>query len=65
MELPAERLRVLELLADELMKDEPTESLVVEYLHQAGLQDAKDPIGRINQVLMALHFSEPGKEFNE
>jgi hypothetical protein len=63
MELPAERLRVLELLADELMKDEPKESLVMAYMQKAGLEDSKDPIARINQVLMALHFTEPNKEF--
>jgi len=65
MELPAERLRVLELLADELMKDQPKESLVIEYMNQAGLEDSKDPIARINQVLMALHFTEADKEFKE
>lgn len=65
MEISAERLEILELLANELMKDDPKESLVTEYMDKAGLEDSKDPIVRINQVLKALHFSEPDKEFKE
>ncbi len=62
MQVPAERLRILEMLVDELMKDHPTESVVAECMSQAGIEDSKDPIDRINKVLMALHFEVPEKE---
>lgn len=62
MQLPAERLRILEILVDELMKDAPVESVVTECMTAAGLVDSKDPIDRINKVLMALHFEVPDKE---
>ncbi len=65
MQLPTERLLVLEILVDELMKDEPTESVVTQCMAAVGLQDTRDPISRINQVLMALHFEDPKKEFKE
>lgn len=60
-----EKLRVLEVLAEELLKDEPKETVIEEYMAQAGIPDSKDPIDRINQVLLALHFEENGKEFVE
>lgn len=62
MQLPAERLRILEILVDELMKDAPTEAVVSECMTAAGIEDSKDPIDRINKVLMALHFEVPDKE---
>lgn len=65
MELPTERLRILEILVDELMKDDPTESVVTKCMSAVGLKDPQDPIQRINQVLMALHFEDPKKEFKE
>ncbi len=65
MQVPAERLRVLEILVDELMKDAPTESVVSECMLAAGIEDSKDPIDRINKVLMALHFEVPNKEIKE
>lgn len=46
------------------MKDEPVESVVIQCMQAVGLKDTKDPIARINQVLMALHFEEPKKEIN-
>lgn len=44
------------------MKDAPVESVVTECMTAAGLVDSKDPIDRINKVLMALHFEVPDKE---
>ncbi|MGE4131236.1 MAG: hypothetical protein AB7F86_06335 [Bdellovibrionales bacterium] len=64
MQLPKDRLRLLELLAEELMKERPQESFVASALKAAGLPDTKDPMDRINKVLVALHFHEGQKEFN-
>jgi len=47
------------------MKDEPIEAVVAQCMTAVGLEDSKDPISRINQVLMALHFEDPKKEFKE
>lgn len=63
--MTADRLQLLETLVDELMKDEPSESVVSKCMSAVGLVDNKDPIDRINQVLKALHFEEPKKEFKE
>lgn len=60
-----DKLRVLELLVEELLKDEPEEALVQECMTNAGIPDNKDPIDRINKVLMALHFEEHKKDFKE
>jgi hypothetical protein len=60
-----EKLRVLEVLAEELLKDGPKETVIEKYMAQAGIPDSKDPIDRINKVLVALHFEESGKEFVE
>lgn len=65
MQTPTERLRILEVLAEELMKDSPEERLVKECMQKAGIPDSQDPIDRINKVLMALHFEEPNKEIKE
>jgi hypothetical protein len=65
MEQANEKLRVLEILVEELLKDEPEESIVQKCMSQAGLPDTQDPIDRINKVLMALHFEEKGKDFKE
>lgn len=62
MSLPEERLRILEILVDELMKDAPAETVVSKCMSECGLEDSKDPIDRINKVLMALHFEVPDKE---
>lgn len=62
---PTDRLRILEILVDELMKDEPVEAVVTKCMNAVGLEDNGDPIGRINQVLMALHFEEPKKEIKD
>ncbi|MCB0421885.1 MAG: hypothetical protein KDD61_12875 [Bdellovibrionales bacterium] len=55
------RIETLEKLVDELMKEVPEESLIKSYMEQSGLQYSKDPIGRINIVLKALHFEEPSE----
>lgn len=52
-----ERLRILELLVDELTKDSPSEALVKNYMDQSGLPYVEDPVDRINMVLKALHFN--------
>jgi hypothetical protein len=65
MQPSAERLRILEILVEELLKDEPEEALVQKCMIQAEIPDSKDPIDRINKVLMALHFEEGDKEFKE
>lgn len=62
MQTPEERLRVLEVLVEELLKDDPKESLVQECMLKAEIPDSQDPIDRINKVLMALHFEETDKE---
>lgn len=59
------RLEVLEDLVEELLKEEPEEKRVQEYLHMAGLSDTQDPIDRIKEVLQALEFEEPTKEIQE
>lgn len=65
MEAQGEKLRILEVLVEELLKDDPSENVVEEYMSHAGIPDSKDPIDRINKVLLALHFEESGKEFVE
>lgn len=65
MNQPSDKLQILEILAEELLKDDPREEVVKKYMSQAGLPDSKDPIDRINKVLKALHFEEAGKEFIE
>lgn len=65
MELPTNKLRVLEILVEELLKNEPQETVVQQCMTAAGITDSGDPIDRINKVLMALHFEEEGKEFKE
>ena len=63
--MTTDKLRLLEELVEELLKDEPKESIVEQCMVQAGIPDSKDPIDRINKVLLALHFEESGKEFVE
>jgi len=62
---PLDKLRILENLVEELLKDDPEELRVQSYMQQAGIQDTQDPIDRINKVLRALHFEEPEKEIQE
>ena len=50
-------------VVDELLKEAPEEVIVKECMTAAGLKDSRDPIDRINQVLLALHFEEKDKEF--
>lgn len=63
--MTTDRLTILEQLVEELVKDNPTEERVQQCMLAAGLEDSKDPIDRINQVLRALHFEEKGKDFSE
>lgn len=63
--MTTDRLQLLEVLVDELMKDEPSETVVTKCMTAVGLTDNKDPIDRINQVLKALHFEEPKKDLKE
>lgn len=65
MQTHQEKLSLLEELVDELLKDRPEESVVSERMAAAGIPDSKDPIDRINKVLLALHFEEHQKEFSE
>lgn len=65
MEQTAENLRILETLVEELLKDDPEEKVVVQCMTKAGIPDSKDPIDRINKVLMALHFEDTKKEIIE
>lgn len=61
----ADKLRILETLVDELLKDAPEEKVVKSCMNAAGIADSRDPIERINKVLLALQFEEKGKEFKE
>ena len=63
--MTTEKLRLLEELVEELLKDDPNEPVVEKCMLAAGIPDSKDPIDRINKVLKALHFEEAGKEFVE
>ena len=57
-----EKLQILETLVDELLKEAPEETVVQDCMSAAGIPDSKDPIDRINKVLLALHFEETEKE---
>lgn len=65
MDQNGQKLRTLETLVEELLKDDPTESVVEKCMIEVGIPDSKDPIDRINKVLLALHFEEAGKDFVE
>jgi hypothetical protein len=65
MQATAEKLRILEVLVDELLKANPAEEIICSCMAAAGIADSKDPIDRINKVLMALHFEEKDKEIVE
>lgn len=60
-----EKLRILETLVEELLKETPQEKIITSCMHAAGIADSKDPIDRINKVLLALHFEEKDKEIAE
>jgi hypothetical protein len=63
--MTTEKLRLLEELVEELLKDDPKEAVVEKCMNRAGIPDSKDPIDRINKVLTALHFEENEKAFTE
>lgn len=58
-----EKLRLLTTLVEELLKDAPEEGKVSDCMKAAGIPDTKDPIDRINKVLLALHFEDQSKGF--
>jgi hypothetical protein len=60
--MTSEKLDILEKLVEELLKDAPEEKVVRGFMSEAGIPDTKDPIDRINKVLLALHFEEKDKE---
>lgn len=60
--METEKLHLLETLVEELLKDEPAEDVVTSCMRDAGIPDSKDPIDRINKVLLALNFGEPAKD---
>lgn len=65
MKAEDQKLQILEVLVGELLKDRPKEALVQKCMSDAGIPDSKDPIDRINKVLLALHFEDSGKGFVE
>ena len=56
------RMKILESLANELMKPRPSEEIVKKYMKNSGLNYEKDPIQRISMVLKALNFHENSSE---
>jgi hypothetical protein len=60
-----DKLNILETLVEELLKDAPQEKVVRHCMDAAGITDTKDPIDRINKVLLALNFEEKDKGINE
>jgi hypothetical protein len=60
-----ERLRWLETLAEELLKDNPEDQTIREGFQAVGLVDNLDPVDRMNKVLHALSFQVEDKEFQE
>ena len=60
-----DKLNILETLVEELLKETPEEKVVRTCMSAAGIPDSKDPIDRINKVLMALHFEEKDKGITE
>ncbi len=58
-------LNELDLLVDELMKDQPDEKLVRQLMLNVGVPYSKDPIERVNRVLLKMHPPRPEDEKNE
>jgi hypothetical protein len=65
VELSESQLLALENLVNELLKAKPEESRIQSFLNNAGIDDPKDPVKRIQTVLAALHFKQPESEFTE
>lgn len=55
----AEKIQAMEALVEELMKNDPCEDSIREFMGKVGLSYTSDPIERMSQVLIALH-SQPG-----
>ena len=51
----AEKVRKLELLVEELLKDHPSEESIKNKMTELELNYTEDPVERINRVLEALH----------
>ena len=60
--MTVDKLNILETLVEELLKESPQETIVRNCMNAAGIPDSKDPIDRINKVLLALHFEEKDKD---
>lgn len=52
-------LSELDHLVDELMKDQPDEKLIRQLMLKVGVPYSKDPIERVNRVLMKMHPPRP------
>lgn len=50
-----EKVKKLELLVEELLKDNPSESDIQKKMAELELTYTEDPVERINRVLEALH----------
>lgn len=57
-----DKLGELDLLVDELMKDQPDEKLVRQLMLRVGVPYSKDPIERVNRVLLKMHPPLPEDE---
>lgn len=53
-----EKVRKLELLVEELLKESPAEDVIKTKMAELDLQYTQDPVERINRVLEALHPHE-------
>lgn len=49
------RMQTLEILVEELMKDQPEPAVIKKLMAKSGLTYKEDPIENINAVLKALH----------
>lgn len=57
-EVEQDRIRTLEILVDELIKETPQEDVIKENMQRIGLSYKVDPVDRLNMVLEALDFRE-------
>lgn len=60
-----ERLKNLEALVEELLKDNPQPDVVKGFMKKTGLSYQEDPIANINSVLQALHFQTGHLDFEK
>ncbi|MCB9025671.1 MAG: hypothetical protein H6625_05095 [Bdellovibrionaceae bacterium] len=57
-------LDLLELLTQEVTKEDPEEEKLKQYMKKAGIKYSKDPIARIHAVLQEIHFMEKEEKEN-